>query len=331
MKKPCFAKVKGVQSSLLTVILLLLLTACTSVAAKPEHPPLRVTWSLWPGWYPMAIAVERDLFTKHGVVVEPIFYDTYFAQLPDLQAHKVDGSLITFGDALLLDGREPDSLRVVLVTDNSAGADSIVATADIAAPVNLRGKRIGANLGTFGELLVRTMLQRSGLTIDEVTLINLDPEAAAAAMPETIDAAHIWEPFTSEALAQGRHIIFSSAETPGLISDVLVFRSSTLIERPEDVRAFIAAWFEALAWWQANPAEGNAIIAKYTGLKPEEISTDGIKLFDLDNNLNAFAEQSETAISLYVNGRINTEFLISSGALTTAPDVKRLLDSSYLK
>jgi NitT/TauT family transport system substrate-binding protein len=101
-------------------------------------------------------------------------------------------------------------------------------------------------------------------------------------------------------------------------------------QRPEDIRAFIAAWFEAVAYWQENPMEGNAIIAKTLDLKTEEISTEGLKLLNLEDNLHAFAPGPDTT-SLYVSGQVNADFLISSGGLSTAPDMERLLDPSFLK
>ncbi len=318
----------------LVLVAALLLTACAGATMPPpERPPLKIGWTLWPGFYPLVIADKQGLFARHGVAVEPIQYD-YSEVIVSLQSGQVDGSLLTLNDTLLVEGREPGSVRVVLVVDSSAGADVVIATADVMAPADLKGKAVGTGLGTFGELLIRTMLQANGLTTDDVTLINVDGEAVPDMIPEAIQAGNTWEPHASEALAKGNRVIFSSADAPGLIADVLAFRASAVKERPDDIRAFVAAWFEALAWWQANPAAGNAIIAEATGLKPEEIWTDGLKLFNRDDNMRAFTDQAATGTdftSLYASGRANTEFLISTGGLTHAPDLERLLDSSFLR
>ncbi len=323
----------GKTYSILFLAVLLLFTGCTSgETVTSDHPPLKVGWSLFPGWYPMAIAVEQDLFGKHGVAVEPVFYDLYAETFADIQTGKLDGALVTLGDALLMDGRVPESIRVVLVTDNSAGADAIVATTDIETMDDLRGKHIGTNLGSFGELLVRNMLAANGLTVKDVTLVDIDPETVPDKMPDVIQAGHVWEPFISRAVAQGYHIIFSSAETPGLIPDLLVVRTEVTEVRPDDVRAFIAAWLEAVEWWQAHPAEGNALIAQVTGLNPEEISVEGVRLFNLEDNLRTFAKRPGTDISsLYGSGQVNIDFLLNTGSLNNAPDMELLLDESFLK
>ncbi len=92
----------------------------------------------------------------------------------------------------------------------------------------------------------------------------------------------------------------------------------------------INAWFEALNYWQSNPAEANAIIAEATQRTPEQISTKGIKLFSLEDNLNAFKDSTDPT-SLYENGRVNADFMISTGVLTHAPNVDELLDPSFLQ
>ncbi|HXW00118.1 MAG TPA: hypothetical protein VEC93_16990, partial [Anaerolineae bacterium] len=79
-----------------------------------------------------------------------------------------------------------------------------------------------------------------------------------------------------------------------------------------------------------NPAEGDALIAKTLDLPVEEISLEGLKLLTREDNQRAF-EQSTDTTSLYTSSQVNTDFLISSGGLTTAPDVERLLDPSFLK
>jgi NitT/TauT family transport system substrate-binding protein len=330
MKTFYLLKNKEIYSLLSLAVWLLLVTACTGVAASPvERPPLKVSWNYWPGSYPIIIAQERGLFEKHGVKVEPILVE-YEEHAPNLIAKKTDGALPTLADALIIDAREPDSARIVFAYDESAGADVVVATADIANVADLRNKRIGASLGSFGELLVRTMLKTSGLTLDDVTLVNIGPEAVPQAIPGSIEAGFTFEPHLSQALDQGHRIIFSSADAPGLIVDVAIFRTEVVEQRPEDVRAFADAWFEAVDYWQANPAEGNALIAKTLNLPVEEISLEGLKLLTREDNQRAFERSTDTT-SLYTSGQVNADFLISSGGLTTAPDVERLLDPSFLK
>jgi len=330
MKPFHFSKIIKMSPFLLLFVCLgLLMTACSSSAASTERPPLRVTWNQWPGNYPIVIAEESGLFEKHGIEVESILSDSYETMAPDFIEQKTDAVLFTLVDALLIDAREPGSARVPLVIDESAGADVVIAASDISTVPELKGKRIGASSGSFGELLVRNMLERNDLTLDQVTLVDIGPEAVPEAIPGAIQAGFTFDVFTAPA-ADGHHVIFSSAEAPGLIVDVMIFRTEVIEERPDDVRAFIDAWFEAVDYWQANPDKGTAMIAEALDIPAEEISLEGLRLLGREDNLQAFAPGTDTT-SMYVSGQVNADFLISTGGLTAAPDLNRLLTDSFLK
>lgn len=311
------------------LVLLTVWGVAPSTAIADHHKPLKVAWSLYPGYSPFVIAFQKDLISKHGGNVDPILYDVSAKQLPDFEAGRLDGGFFAFADALTLDARSNGGVRLVLVADNSNGADVVVAGPDIGTISDLRGKQIGTGIGSFRELLVRKMLRSENLTVNDVTLVQIGPDEVPDALPDSIQAGQTWEPFTSKAISNGAHIIFSSADTPGLIPDVLVFHKRVVEKRPEDVRAVVDAWFEALEFWRQHPGEGNKIIADATGRDPETISTDGILLLDREENRRAFTD-SEAPGSLYVSGRENTQFMISTGVLNSAPDVTRLLDASFL-
>ncbi len=312
----------------IVVLAALILSACGGKTSTVAKPPLRVGWSLWPGWYPMAIAMEQGLFEKHGVTVDPIFFNVYKETTPALASGYIDGAGLVLGDTLL--DEVAKNTKVVLITDNSDGADQLVASADIKSPKDVVGKRIGVSAGTFGELLVQQMLDQNGISIADVTLVEVPPEGVPDAIPDTIDAGHTFEPYASQARAKGYNVIFSSADAPGLIVDVFAFNRRTLQERPEDVKAFIAAWFEAVQYWQEHPTEGNSMIAKVTGLPVQEISAEGVKLFDRAANLAAFQPGNST-MSLPYTAQLEIDYLAQTGVLSSPVKVEEALDASFLQ
>jgi len=309
----------------------LILSACsglTSSAPVAASTPLRVSWSLWPGWYPAVIAQQKGLFKKHGVEVELVFYHTYKDQLPALASGLLDGSALVIGDALL--DQVAEKVKIVMITDNSNGADQLVAGPGILSPADVVGKKVGVQSGTFGQLLVQEMLKQNKLPIDSVSYVDVSPEFVPNAIPNQIDFGHTFEPYASQARAKGFKPIFTSADTPGLIADVVAFRRKIIEQRPEDVKAFIAAWFEAAQYWQANPKEGNAIIATATGQKEKDISLEGVKMFDLPANLNAFKPGNDTT-SLYFTAQYELRFLVDTGVISNPVKPEDLLDSSFLQ
>ncbi len=317
--------------SIIVILVAGMLAACDGGTPPPPEPnePLKVGWNFWLGFFPMPIALEKGFFEKHGLEVESIFFEDYDKLLSTLQVNETDASLMTLTDALLIDGRVPDTVRVVMVIDTSDGADVVLGAADIAGPSDLKGRAIGVGLGTFSELLVQEMLKQHGLTTDDVTMIYMDASDVPDSIPDIVQAGQTWEPFVSEGIEKGHHPIFTSAETPGLIADVLVVRTEVTQERPEDIKAFIAGWNEAVTWWEANPEEGNAIVAEALGIDIEEVTTEGIRLLTLEENRITFKEGDDTS-SLPVSSQVNADFLIQNGVLNTAPDIDRLLDDSFL-
>jgi NitT/TauT family transport system substrate-binding protein len=262
--------------------------------------------------------------------VEPVYYPTFSDSYTDLAIGKVDATSTVLID--LLPAIKNNDLHAVMITDATEGIDSIVATPDIASIYGLRGKRIGVELGTFAELLVIEMLAKAGLDTNDVNLVNIPPDQVPSAIPSLIDAGHTWDPHTAQAIASGNHIIFSTKDTPGLFPDVMTFRVDVIQHRPDDVRAFVAAWFEAADYWLTNPQAGNTIVAQYTGQLASEISTEGLHIYTLQDNLRAFAENPGSNLSsIYYVARLSLDFSIKAGYITIPPDLNILLDPSFLK
>jgi NitT/TauT family transport system substrate-binding protein len=310
------------------LIIAIPLSACSANETIAEKQPLRIGWSLYPGWYPLVIAQQQGLFEKHGIEVELVLYPTYDDTAPQLGSGFVDAAALVLGDVLLEDVGNYAS--VALVTDNSFGADQLIASPEVLETQDLRGKRIGFSTGTFGELLVREMLKKYNVDVDEVSFVEISPEQVPDAIPSSIDIGHTFEPFASQARVNGNDVIFTSADAPGVIVDTIAFRNSILKERPEDVRNFINAWFEAVEYWQANPEEGNKIVAEATGQDIKDVSFDGVKFFDRNANLATFQPGTDTS-SVVFTAQMELQFLIETGVVTKPVNVNNILNASYLQ
>ncbi|MBW4683029.1 MAG: ABC transporter substrate-binding protein [Microcoleus vaginatus WJT46-NPBG5] len=317
----------------LFLLSLLLVTACNgtkTVTSPQESPPLRIAYILWPGNFPMIIAQEKGFFTQQGVKVEPVYLQNYVASLSEFSAGQYDGVAVAMGSLMSIMGKNPDA-RVVLVTDQSAGGDAVVVQPNIQSVADLKGKRIGTKVGDFGELLVTTMLEKNGLTTDDVTLVNTEAEAIPARLQSgDIQAGQTWNPYLSEAVKAGAKVLFSTKQAPGLVPNIIVFHGNVLSNRPNDIQAFTRAWFQALDYWQRNPEESNTLIVKKLKIKLEEVSLDGIDLFSRQDNLKAMTPGTTTE-SLYYTAKLYADFYIRTGGLSTSPDIQKSIDPSFVQ
>ena len=317
----------------LLLITIVFLTGCTLIKSpKPERPrpPLKFAYSSWVGYFPTAIAQEKGFFTAQGVNVQTFYLKADEPQLANLVAGKYDGMTAPLGNVVSV-GANNLNLRVVLKIDQSDGADVVVAQPQIKSVPDLKGEKIGVDLGKFGELFVTRMLETSGLTTAQVTLLKANEEQVITRLQTNeIQAGHTWEPFASKAVKSGARVLFTSKQTPGLIPDVIVFREPVLRARPADIRAFVRAWFQAVEYWQSNPKEGNAIIGKVLNIPPETISLEGVKLLTLNDNQQGFTSNNSTD-SLYYTAQLYANFFVRTGGLTRPPEINQLLDPSFLK
>src|SRR6476469_9252101 len=241
---------------------IMLIVACNStqrVTNRTEQPPLQIAYNMWPGYFPMEIAEEKGFFAAQGVKVEPVYSENYLKYVSDFSAGKYDGFAATLGGIMSIIGKNPN-IHIVLETDQSAGADTVVAQPDIKSVADLKGKRLGVKLGDYGELFVVKMLESNGLTNDNVALVNIEGEAIPAHIKSgDIQAGQTWDPYTSEAVKAGARLLFTSKQTPGLIPAGIIFRSTVLRDRPQDVQAFVRAWFQARDYWKTRPEESKAL------------------------------------------------------------------------
>ncbi|HCK65586.1 MAG TPA: hypothetical protein DHW49_04925, partial [Anaerolineae bacterium] len=118
----------------------------------------------------------------------------------------------------------------------------------------------------------------------------------------------------------------SSTITP----DVLVFRADVVQQRPDDIRAFLSAWFEAIEFRYSNPEEANQIIATALGISPSELSEDAY-IFNAQENVALFSNESPAdTVNLLEAFTTNANYLINNGSLGNQPNLIELLDASFL-
>jgi NitT/TauT family transport system substrate-binding protein len=327
--KVIFSSFQTASRMIKLLIIAALITSCGSAAASaPASSPLRIDYTNWWGDYTVLLALKLGLFDKHGVKVEPVYYEVFANALPDLAAGNLDAGLFTVNDALsvanLVDAK-------IVAGYDEGGVSAILASPEIKTPADLKGKKVGALVGTSGEMFVRMMLEAAGLSLSDVTLVNMAPENVPAELGKTIDAGYTWEPYITQALEAGNSTIYSSEhQAPALSPDVIVFRSDVVKRRPQDVQAFLAAWFEAVDYRLNHPEESQQIINEALGHPVEKLPGDP-QIYTSKDNQQLFAENPGVdTSSLYFTTRLTIDFLKSIGALTRPLEASSILDSTLL-
>lgn len=298
-----------------------------------KQKPIRIGYSDWPGWTAWQIAKEKGLFAKHGVEVELVWFPIYTDSLTALSTGQIDANSSAWSDVIppLAEGIQ---LKVVLVNDNSHGNDGLVAKPEFKSVKDLRGKTVATELGTVDHFLMLQALAKNGMTEKDVQFKNLAvPDAAAAFIAGKVDAAVIWQPWLSNVQKTGKgRLLFSSADIPGLIPDLLVFKADVAASREAEVQKVVATWFDVVEFVKTDEAQAVQIMAKVVEQKPEDykVFLPGTRFFNLDDNIKAF-EPTDHDSSLKGSGKTITDFLSGAGLIKNKPDFASALEPKFVK
>lgn len=146
--------------------------------------------------------------------------------------------------------------------------------AGIKAVADLKGKRVGVPFGSGADYMLQGVLKEHGLTPDDVTLVNLQPQPIVAAWTTgQIDAAYIWAPILGKLLEQKGSLILNDgdmAKKGYFAGDVALVSDKFAAEHPDLVKAWVEQNLRAVDWVNANkPGAYDAMMKEYE-LTPEQ-------------------------------------------------------------
>jgi sulfonate transport system substrate-binding protein len=229
----------------------------------------------------LPIALERGFFEKWGLdvnIARP--YSTGVDALNALQAG--ESELVQVGVPMI--GAVLRGMDLVALGNYSGSATKLGSDATMAVIArdgsgigkgdlkSLKGKKIAASFGTINHLYILALLEKAGLTPDDVTLVNTPPpDMTVALLAKGIDAFSGWDPWPIVALK----------DVPGAVEvirggDVIAYLGFNVGLRPwvdkngATVEKFLAAVSEADKWMRANPKQAAQAATRWIpGLKLE--------------------------------------------------------------
>lgn len=287
----------------------------------------------WPGWVAWYIAEQKGYFKKYGADVKLVWFPSYIDSVSALSAGQLDANSQALIDSLApIEKGVP--IKVVLVTDNSAGNDALMVNNSIKSFADLKGKTLGLEQYSIENYLADTAMARNGIKPSDVKIVNMSTgDAAAALISGRIDAAGVWNPWINRIQNSGKgHPLFTSKDAPGLIPDVVAARESSLKSKAKDFEGLVKAWYAVVRFVHENPQAAAEIMAPHVGLDPKEYaqSLAGTRLFGEKLNLEAM-QPGSSPVSLFNSTENTGKFLIKAGAIEKIPDPKAFIDSSFAK
>ena len=269
-------------------------------------------YSDWPGWVAWQVAIDKGWLKEAGLDINFNWFD-YSASMDAFAAGKIDGDFVTNGDALVTNAGGARNL-MILTTDYSNGNDMIVARPGIKTIQELKGKKIGIEIGLVEHLLLLDGLKKAGMTQNDVTLVNSKtnetPQVLASGQ---VDAIGAWQPNSGMAMkaVPGARPVYTSAQAPGLIYDVLMVSPSSLAAHRAEYLKLIHVWDRVVKYINdpATQPDAVSILAARVGLTPAQYLPllAGTHLLDIAANKKVFVK-AEGLGSLYGSSSIVDDF-----------------------
>ena len=308
------------------------LALAASLLSAPAYAaePLRIGYSDWPGWVAWQVAIDKGWLKEVGVEAKFEWFD-YSASMDAFSAGKLDAVTCTNGDALVMGGNGAKNV-MILLTDYSNGNDMIVGKPGVKSLADLKGKKVGLEVGLVEHLLLIDGLQKAGIKESDVTLVNAKtnetPQVLASGDVAAIGA---WQPIAGQAMrgAAGARPLYTSADRPGLIYDVVTVTPASLASRRADWIKLVGLWDRVVDYIE-NPktqADAVAIMAAKVGIEPATFTRflKGTKLMRLADG-RAVMKDADGFGSLYGSSRHADAFNVKFEVYKTAQDVKSYID-----
>ncbi len=288
---------------------------------------------VWIGYGPFYVADQLDLFKKSGMKVTMQIFNDPALIPPAVTGGSVDGGMITY-DQVISSVSKGATMRVVMPIDYSNGGDAIVATKDITSIAQFKGQKIAFNPLSPSDFLLSYALQSNKLSEKDIQPVNMPPEGVPAGMASGgVKIGVTYEPSVSEIVAMdgGKkfHVVFSSKDAPGLITDVLVFKSEYIKKNPAVVKALIQGYIDGLEYMKKSPAEAAKLIGKVMGISDKEVleQMTGVYNPTFAEFSKVFTKSTDT-VSLFTSGAVISKILKAKGEIKTIPNTEDTFDTS---
>ena len=266
--------------TLVLIACALLVASCSPSADAPAEPKteFNIGWSIYAGWMPWPYAQDAGIVKKwadkYGLTINFVQVNDYVESVNQYTAGKLDGVTVANMDALTIPAAGGKDTSAIIVGDYSNGNDGILLKGSDSLSA-IKDRQVYLVELSVSHYLLARGLESIKLPMTAVKTVNTsDADIAGAFTSPDVTAAVAWNPqLTTMKAAPGAKLVFSSADIPGEILDLMVVDTATLKANPDLGKALAGIWYETMALMMKQDGEGKAAraaMAKLAGATPEE-------------------------------------------------------------
>jgi NitT/TauT family transport system substrate-binding protein len=312
----------------LTLAATLAAILATQTPASAQETKVGIGISGWTGFAPLTLANVAGIFKKNGL-------DVTIKKIPQKDRHLAIASgdiqcAATTAETWIAWNANGVATKQIFQLDKSFGADGMAVRNDIASIKDLKGKTVAASVpGTAPYFALAWMLKKNGLSVKDVTVVNLEPAVAAQSfVAGQNDAAMTYEPYLSTVRAapdKGK-IIATTIEYP-MVMDTFGCTPKFLTENPKAAQALANSYFEAVEMISKEQAKSYEIMGADVKQSGEQFGNSAKYLRWQDKAAN----QKFFAGELQAFSKEAAELLLEIGIIKAIPKIDDMIDTSFIK
>src|SRR6266849_1423546 len=241
-----FLRRSGIMISI-RIVTAALATVLVVTPAIAQGTKVAIGISGWTGFAPIVFAKETDIFSKNGL-------DVSIKKIPQASRHLAIASgdiqcAATTVETWILWNANVVATTQLFQMDKSYGADGMVVRNNMASIKDVKGKTVAASApGTAPYFTLAWFLKKNGLAIKDVTVVTMEPAAAAQAfIAGQNDAAMTYEPYLSAVREkpEAGKIIATTLDYP-IVMDTFGCTPQFISENEAAVKALVKSYFDAI-------------------------------------------------------------------------------------
>src|SRR5688572_32198296 len=296
--------------------------------AQAQETKVAVGISGWTGFAPLTLAKEAGIFKKNGL-------DVSIKKIPQKDRHLAIASgdvqcAATTVETWIVWNANGVATMQLFQLDKSYGADGMVVRNSVASIKDVQGKQVAASApGTAPYFTLAWFLKKNGLSVKDVTVVNMEPGPAAQAfIAGQNDVAMTYEPYLSavRAAPQAGKIIATTLDYP-MVMDTFGCTPKFISENDAAVKALTKSYFDALEMIKTEQPKAYEIMGADVKQSGEQFGNSAkyLRWQDKAANQKFFAGEFQAFT------KEAAELLLEIGIIKSIPKTDDLFDPSFIK
>ncbi|MDR6874983.1 NitT/TauT family transport system substrate-binding protein [Bosea sp. BE125] len=302
------------------------LAGLVAAGAAQAQTKVAIGISGWTGFAPLVLAKEAGIFAKNGL-------DVTIKKIPQKDRHlamasgDIQCAATTVETWIVWDGAGVKSKQIFQL-DKSYGADGMVTRSAIGSIKDLKGKTVAASApGTSPYFALAWFLKENGMSVKDVTVVNMEPGPAAQAfIAGQNDAALTYEPYLSAVREkpEAGKIIATTLDYP-MVMDTFGCTPAFLVDE-KAAAALTKSYFEALDLIKAEKDKAYGIMGADVKQSGEQFGKSAafLRWSDAAGNKTFFSGEWQ-AFSAKA-----ADLLLEIGLIKAKPDLGTLVETKYV-